>query len=78
MNATIIDFIPKKANAKELKDFRPIVLIEGTYKLISKLLIIDLSPLWETGGRALMVFLKGRQIMDALIVANEHVDSRVK
>ncbi|XP_047257604.1 uncharacterized protein LOC124889669 [Capsicum annuum] len=37
-NATYIALIPKKAGAKELKDFRPISLIGSFYKLISKVL----------------------------------------
>ena len=47
MTATFISLITKKANAKELKGLRHIILIEGTYKLISKFLIIELILSWE-------------------------------
>lgn len=35
---TFIALIPKKLNAKELKDFRPIILLNSVYKIISKTL----------------------------------------
>lgn len=37
-NATSIALNPKKYGAEELKDFRPIRLIGGVYKVIAKLL----------------------------------------
>ncbi|WMV13355.1 hypothetical protein MTR67_006740 [Solanum verrucosum] len=37
-NATFLALIPKKPGAEELKDFRPISLIGGVYKIISKLI----------------------------------------
>lgn len=38
INATFVALIPKKAGAIELNDFRPISLVGGVYKIISKLL----------------------------------------
>lgn len=35
-NATFVALIPKKAGANELRDFRPISLILGVYKIIAK------------------------------------------
>lgn len=37
-NATFIALIPKKARAGELKDFKPIILIGGVYKIIFELI----------------------------------------
>ncbi|WMV15865.1 hypothetical protein MTR67_009250 [Solanum verrucosum] len=38
-NATFIALIPKKPGASELKDFRPISLVGGVYKIIARLLV---------------------------------------
>ena len=38
LSTTFITLIPKKHAAEELKDFRPISLIGGVYKIIAKLL----------------------------------------
>lgn len=37
-NSTLIALIPKKKGAKELKEFRPISLIDSMYKIFSKVL----------------------------------------
>ena len=36
LNATFLVLIPKKYNVKEVKDFRPISLVGGVYKIIAK------------------------------------------
>ena len=36
LNATFIGLIPKKANAENIRDFRPISLVGCIYKLLSK------------------------------------------
>ena len=38
LNATFLALIPKKNDAMNIKDFRPISLIESVYKLLSKVL----------------------------------------
>ena len=38
LNTTFLALIPKKANAMEIKDFRPISLVGGVYKIILKVL----------------------------------------
>lgn len=69
--------IPKKKGARELKDFRPIGLIEIFYKLIAKLLTERLRRVGpKLISNSQMAFLKGRQIMDAALIANERIDSR--
>ncbi|WMV45909.1 hypothetical protein MTR67_039294, partial [Solanum verrucosum] len=65
--------------AEELKDFRPISLIGGVYKIIGKLITERMKKVMGTlVDEHQMAFLKGRQIMDATLLANELVDSRVK
>ena len=39
LNATFISLIPKKSDAAEVKDFRPISLIGTVYKIIAKVLV---------------------------------------
>lgn len=78
-NATFIALIPKKLGAVELEDFRPISLIVGVYKIISKLLTERIKTVMgKLVDEYQMAFLRGRQIMDATLLANELVDSRVK
>ena len=38
MNASFLTLIPKKCNAVNIKDFRPISLVGSVYKLLSKVL----------------------------------------
>lgn len=79
LNAPFIALIPKKYGAKELKDFRPISLIGGVYKIIAKLLTKRMKTVMgDLVNEHQMTFLKGRQIMDATLLANELVDSRMK
>ena len=42
LNATFIALIPKKAAIMEVKDFQPISLVEGVYKILAKVLAIRL------------------------------------
>ena len=38
LNATFLALIPKKVDAEDVKDFRPINLVGGLYKIIAKVL----------------------------------------
>jgi hypothetical protein len=46
LNASFIMLISKKVNASNIRDFRPISLIGSVYKLLSKVLAIDLEWYW--------------------------------
>uniref|UniRef100_A0A0V0IXC5 Putative ovule protein n=1 Tax=Solanum chacoense TaxID=4108 RepID=A0A0V0IXC5_SOLCH len=78
-NSTYVALIPKKMGAKELTHFRPISLISSVYKIISKVLTERLKKvIHKLVDTQQLAFIKGRQIMDAILMANELVDSRVR
>ncbi|RVX04457.1 hypothetical protein CK203_018528 [Vitis vinifera] len=68
--------IPKKSLTKRISDFRPISLITSLYKIIAKVLSGRLGVLHETIHYTQGAFVQGRQILDAVLIANEIVDER--
>ncbi|WMV21816.1 hypothetical protein MTR67_015201 [Solanum verrucosum] len=69
----------QKAGASNLKDFRPISLVGGVYKLIARLLAERLKQVLDKLiNKHQMAFVKGRQIMDAALIVSECIDSRIK
>lgn len=74
-NNSFIVLNPKKDNPQKVSDFRPISLIGCMYKVLSKVLANRLrkviaSLISETQS----AFIRGRQILDGILVANEVVD----
>jgi hypothetical protein len=62
LNATFVSLIPKKADAVEVKDFKPIRLVGGVYKIISKVLAKRLkSVLEKIISSSQNAFIGGRQ-----------------
>ena len=71
MNATFISLIPKKSDATEVRDFRPISLIGGVYKIIAKVLANRLKMvLGDIVHESRNAFVKGKQILDSILIAN--------
>lgn len=70
--------IAKVEGAKNIKNFKPISLVGGMYKLILKVLTRRLfSILGEMIEECQHAFVEGRQIFDAVMVAREVVDNLV-
>jgi len=71
INITFIALIPKVDSPQRLNDFRPISLVGSMYKILAKVLACRLRSVI---GSAQSAFIKGRQIMDGILVASEIVD----
>lgn len=78
LNATYVALIPKKAGATELRNFRPISLVSGVYKILAKTLAERMKRVLGNLVNRQMAFIEGSQIMDATLIANECVDTRIR
>ncbi|XP_020220498.1 uncharacterized protein LOC109803368 [Cajanus cajan] len=75
VNNSFITLIPKNDNPQGLGDYRPISLIGSVYKVLTKVLANRMSRVMPTiisGSQS--AFVKGRQILDGVLIANEVVE----
>ena len=72
MNITWVTLIPKVENPASIEEFRPISMVGSIYKIIAKILSSRLkdviTPLIDESQNA---FVKDRQILDGVLIANE-------
>jgi hypothetical protein len=76
LNYGIITLVPKIADAKQIQKFRPICLLNVSFKIITKVLMNRLSrcvsPVISPTQTA---FVKGRYIMEGVVILHEALNS---
>jgi len=79
INNTFITLIPKKDCPQSLNDYHPISLVGRLYKVLAKLLANRLrGVIGNVISDSQSAIVKGRQILDGILVANEVVDEAKK
>jgi hypothetical protein len=79
LNSTFIALIPKVESPQRLNEFRPISLVGSLYKIVAKLLANRLRlVIGSVISEAQTAFVRDRQILDGILIANEVVDEARK
>jgi len=79
INSTFIALIPKVDSPQRLNDFQPISLVGRMYKILAKVFANRLRlVIGSVISDSQSAFIKGRQILDGILWANEIVDDTRK
>lgn len=74
-NSSFIVLIPKKEGVCGINQMRPVSLIGSVYKIIAKVLACRMKGvIGKLIGEAQSAFIKGRNILDGVVVLNEVMD----
>lgn len=75
LNASFVVLIPKTSHASKVEDYRPIVLGNFLYKIISKILAARLGPIVASFASANQFgFIPNRRIHDCIAIAPEGIN----
>jgi hypothetical protein len=76
LNCAMVTLIPKVENAKDMKRFRPISLINCSFKIFFKILANRLGRIsHRLVSQNQSAFIRGRYILESVVVAHELVHS---
>jgi len=79
INNTFIALMPKIDSPQCLNDFRPISLVGSLHKILAKVLAnMSKSVVGTVIADTQTAFVKNRQILDGILIANEVVDEAKK
>lgn len=75
LKENFIGLISKKEKVSKVKDYRPISLTTSVYKILAKVLAERIKKVMPiTISRNESAFIKGRQILHPILMANEFVE----
>ena len=78
VNSTILALVPKKTDSLEMRDYRPIACCNVLYKVVSKNLANRLKLILpRVISECQSAFVKGRLLMDNVMLATEHIERRL-
>ena len=79
LNPTFMVLVQKRGGADDLRDYKPISLVGGLYKILAKVLANRLKKVVsKVVSPTQNAFVEGRQILDAALIANKAINSLLK